>query len=1012
MDKQAPVIAAPKDFTVGTTGLTCASQIKVPAPVITYECSGYEYYVSYIVPDPNGLPTPGPGSNVGVVKNADGTYTITTIPAGVTTLWIVYLVVDDCDNASEATVRVDLIDSTPPVPVCDQFSFAGLNDDGIGYVTTESVDDGSWDNCGIERLEVRRMETTSCGITNDWGPKIKFCCEDAGKAFMVQLRVVDKAGNSNSCMVEVRVQDNLPPVLSNCPANITVDCSADLLSLGQYGKPTASDECSSSLTEEVKENGFDDCGRGSISRIFTATDNFGNKSSCTQVITVQPKNPFSGNNITWPQDHTFPNGCLTTGISPDEMPAGKKRPTWTIKPCSQIAVEYEDLVFQYVEGFCFKVLRKWTVIDWCQFNPLVPSQGKWTYTQVIKGQNSIAPTITKGCLPADVKVTQVDNCKALIEATATATDDCTKPENFVWSYTLDVDNNGIVDFSGNTNTLSRSVGFGKHTIKWTVTDECGNTKTCSNTVEVKDQKKPTPYCLSEITTVIMEEDGTVEIWASDFNAGSYDNCSPNPNLKYSFSTLVSNASRQFTCADMTAKTTRFELKIYVTDDAGNQDYCTTHINVQDNNNTCGFGYLDDNDPDTTASRVFVSGVIKMETEEAVENVALMLESEQPEFPRYLYTNEQGEFTFEDLTMEQDYTITPSKSDDYLNGVSTLDLVLIQRHILGLKKLETPYKIIACDANSDDKISAADLVALRKLILGLTDKLPNSESWKFVDKAQVFPDPTKPFPYQSKAAVSSIEHNVGNTDFVAVKVGDINGSYQRYANTEAENRNRIAIQYTVNGIKAGEEIRVPFEINDGRQIAGLQMSMIFDDNKLEFVGVEPGVANLSDDDIYLSDNNILISWADNRQQAETSSKLFALVFKAKKEVTASEWINLNDRIIKSEVYFTEDNEVVASGVDLELKGRNAGTIYPFELYQNTPNPFNHNTTIGFTIPESGEVSFKVYDYNGTIFKQFRKHFEKGFNTIDLNVSEFNKAGILFYQLDSKTHSANKKMIVIK
>ena len=97
--------------------------------------------------------------------------------------------------------------------------------------------------------------------------------------------------------------------------------------------------------------------------------------------------------------------------------------------------------------------------------------------------------------------------------------------------------------------------------------------------------------------------------------------------------------------------------------------------------------------------------------------------------------------------------------------------------------------------------------------------------------------------------------------------------------------------------------------------------------------------------------------------------------------------------------------------MELRGKN-NQIPVFELYQNMPNPFNHSTTIGFTIPESGEVSFKVYDYNGTVLKQFRKHYEKGYNTIELNVSEFNKAGILFYQLDSKTHSANKKMIVIK
>ena len=464
---------------------------------------------------------------------------------------------------------------------------------------------------------------------------------------------------------------------------------------------------------------------------------------------------------------------------------------------------------------------------------------------------------------------------------------------------------------------------------------------------------------------------------------------------------------------MTDNVTRFELKIYVTDDAGNQDYCTTHINVQDNNNTCGFGNIDEDDnEDESSSKVVVSGAIRMETNETVENVTLALESEQPEFPRYVSSNEQGEYTFNDLNSLHDYTITPSKNDDYLNGLSTLDLVLIQRHILGVKKLESPYKIIASDATSDDKVTAADLVALRKLILGLTDKLPNSESWKFVDKAQVFADPTKPFPYQTKIGMSSLEHNVSNGDFVAVKVGDINGSYQRNVNgTEADNRSRNTIQYTTAAVKAGEEITIPFEVADVKNVSGLQLAMVFDDSKLEFKGVASGSANVSDDDIYLMDNSLLMSWVDNRKETEFNGKLFGLTFVAKQDLSAGEWFNLNDRVFKSEMYLQEDENINAASIDLELRGKN-NQIPVFELYQNMPNPFNHSTTIGFTIPESGEVSFKVYDYNGTVLKQFRKHYEKGYNTIELNVSEFNKAGILFYQLDSKTHSANKKMIVIK
>ena len=75
----------------------------------------------------------------------------------------------------------------------------------------------------------------------------------------------------------------------------------------------------------------------------------------------------------------------------------------------------------------------------------------------------------------------------------------------------------------------------------------------------------------------MESDGTVEIWAKDFNKGSFDNCSLDTSLVYSFSTNILDKSKVFRCADMTDKVTTFDLKMYVTDASGNFDFCTVKI---------------------------------------------------------------------------------------------------------------------------------------------------------------------------------------------------------------------------------------------------------------------------------------------------------------------------------------------------------------------------------------------------------------------------------------------------
>jgi hypothetical protein len=79
----------------------------------------------------------------------------------------------------------------------------------------------------------------------------------------------------------------------------------------------------------------------------------------------------------------------------------------------------------------------------------------------------------------------------------------------------------------------------------------------------------------------------------------------------------------------------------------------------------------------------------------------------------------------------DFSVTPSKNDDPLNGITEEDLTQIANHILGTEPFDSPYKIIAADANQDGHVTTLDIRYLRKLILGYIDELPNGKSWRFV-----------------------------------------------------------------------------------------------------------------------------------------------------------------------------------------------------------------------------------------------------------------------------------------
>jgi photosystem II stability/assembly factor-like uncharacterized protein len=124
-----------------------------------------------------------------------------------------------------------------------------------------------------------------------------------------------------------------------------------------------------------------------------------------------------------------------------------------------------------------------------------------------------------------------------------------------------------------------------------------------------------------------------------------------------------------------------------------------------------------------------------------------------------------------------YTLGATYQGDWLKGVSTFDLLLISRHILGLDTLPTPHRIIAADANRSGSVTTFDIVLLRRLILGIDTALSNNTSWRFMPSSVVFPNPIFPFQTPWPDTLQALPSGDGHDglDFIGIKVGDVNGS---------------------------------------------------------------------------------------------------------------------------------------------------------------------------------------------------------------------------------------------
>ena len=80
-------------------------------------------------------------------------------------------------------------------------------------------------------------------------------------------------------------------------------------------------------------------------------------------------------------------------------------------------------------------------------------------------------------------------------------------------------------------------------------------------------------------------------------------------------------------------------------------------------------------------------------------------------------------------------------------IDIADIKRIQNHILGSEKFTTPFQKIAADINNDGKISALDIITLRRAIRGELHRFSRTKAWRFVRTDYNFsPDenPTKKY----------------------------------------------------------------------------------------------------------------------------------------------------------------------------------------------------------------------------------------------------------------------------
>jgi len=352
------------------------------------------------------------------------------------------------------------------------------------------------------------------------------------------------------------------------------------------------------------------------------------------------------------------------------------------------------------------------------------------------------------------------------------------------------------------------------------------------------------------------------------------------------------------------------------------------------------------------------------------------------------------------------------------GINSMDLIAIQKHILGSVPLTSPYQRIAADINGSNSITSVDLVAVKQLLLGQISIFPNSvPAWRFVDRSVTIPltvNFVDPSTIKESISYINMVSNINNANFIGVKVGDVNNSLSpiTFTNDATDRGNGIYNLFTTDReFASNEDIYVNINSNDYKDITALQGTFDYDVNKLELKDIKFGNVNgLNKESFNLQltkNGKIPMVWFDpNGLSIENDENFVTLIFKSKNSGKLSEALDLNATVTNA-LATTIDNQ----SKDLKLNFNN-GTVAEFVLNQNSPNPFENSTRISFSLPTESDATLKLIDINGRVVKLIKGHYPKGYSEININKSELPAGGVYYYQLESNGQSAQKKMIVIE
>ncbi len=503
------------------------------------------------------------------------------------------------------------------------------------------------------------------------------------------------------------------------------------------------------------------------------------------------------------------------------------------------------------------------------------------------------------------------------------------------------------------------------------------------------------------------------LWTTDLVASATDNCTPANAIELAIRKAGAGTGFptdpdtggpqpyvQFDACDLGFQW----VELWGRDAAGNTTVDSAYLIVQDNMGSCDCFNLN-----------ALKCCAFTETGLPIDEIAWTLDGQHPALPPIAQFFMGPCLQTTGIPLGADLTITPLKDNDPLNGVSTFDLILINKHILNIERLNSPFKMIAADANNSRSVSTFDIIELRKLILGIYTEFPHNTSWRFIPKSYAFPDTLNPFAevFPEVFTVTDLFALNLYQDFTGIKTGDVNGNAIAHSFAPvSEARSPISLTLEDILLKPGEKVQIPVRNEAELALLGLQFALAFDPELLEMIDVRMGPALLpdqfdADGDPWFAQPEpglLTLSWDNpNPPALPVGTVLFTLEIKARQSLRLSDALHLRPKRLRPELYTAAGN-IYDLGFHFSAPKSGDKTV----IYPAAPNPFTGPVRVLLALEKAERVRLEVFDLNGRQVYALEDWLPGGVQQLEIP-AEVLQGRVLWYRVSAGDATGNGKLV---